>query len=640
MSEQITDLTEPVMPASSMTVQEARAAGGAAGRAAADAVVDGKIDKDGVGQVSMANLSSDVRKAMTGGSVAVVGDDGVSWTQLASDLRKPLESIAGMIWNQRNADTDDAWAVNSGTVSYRTGATGWSAANMDVAEGTVHVVRLRTTGTTPGIIMTDRDFKVLKTACVADADGKTVVWQDTRVTIPSGTAHVMVNMYGAATLAQAVRLLGPDMLAAHRGWTADFDHLTDTRNGLLADITDLRPFLTFYVAWTKEHGFAFQATESAPNAGLVTNTRMTSASNRVLVHVEGESDLEGIVIQAEITHKADGSVEYMPLDRFRPDGPFVRDAWFDASNAAVYHDMASFRVFVQSTKGAGWCTLSTFDVSEKPLDGVRNNGLYAPTLAGTLGNVFARLDEHDNELSAIAGGVAGGVLTSPSGARYTLAVGDDGTLRAVPHTPTNVLVLGNSITLGLDTNNEHGGAFGLCASAPANDWCNQTVEAIRGKNPKTKVDKLHCAVFEQAEETETADAWIEANRQTFAGRDLIVLQIGDNANNATRRAVFAGSLPRLVRAMRSASPGARIVLLGVWYAHADTIKALTDTASSCGAELVRINDLAVSANMGVKGQTITYADGSSVTAMDNWITHPGDRGMRLIADRLVAALDM
>ena len=60
------------MPASSMTVQEARAAGGAAGRAAADAVVDGKIDKDGVGQVSMANLSSDVRKAMTGGSVAEV----------------------------------------------------------------------------------------------------------------------------------------------------------------------------------------------------------------------------------------------------------------------------------------------------------------------------------------------------------------------------------------------------------------------------------------------------------------------------------------------------------------------------------------------------------------------------------------
>lgn len=168
----------------------------------------------------------------------------------------------------------------------------------------------------------------------------------------------------------------------------------------------------------------------------------------------------------------------------------------------------------------------------------------------------------------------------------------------------------------------------------------QTVEAIRWKSPKTKVDKLHCAVFEQAEKTETADAWIEANRQMFADRDLIVLQIGDNANNATCRAVFAGSLPRLVRAMRSASPGARIILLGVWYAHADTIKAPPDTASSCGAKLVRIDDLAVSANMGVKGQAITYADGSSVTAMDNWITHPGDRGMRLIADRLVAALDM
>ena len=639
MSEQIIDLTEPVMPASSETVSEARSAGGAAGRAAAQAVVGGKVDKDGVGQVSMANLSSDVRKAMTGGSVAVVGEDGVSWPQLAADLRRPMESIAGMIWNQRNVDTNDAWSVNSGTVTYTSNAAGWSAANMDVTAGTVHVVRLRTTGTTPGIIMTDRDFKVLGTACVAGADGKTVVWQDTRVTIPSGTAHVMFNMYGAATLAQAVRLLGPDMLAAHRGWTADFDHLTDTRNGLLADITDLRPFLTVYVAWTKEHGFAFQATESAPNAGLVTNTRMTSASNRVLVHVEGESDLEGIVIQAEITHKTGGSVEYMLLDRFKPDGNFSRDAWFDASNAAVYHDMASFRILIQSTNGAGWCAITAFDVSEKPLDGVRNNTLYAPTLTGTLGNVFARLDEHDKTLSSMTSG-ASTVLTAPSGGRWSLAVGDDGTLHAIPHTPSNVLMLGNSITLGLDTNNGHGGAFGLCASTPDNDWCNQAIKAIRAKNTRAKADKLHCAAFEQAESADASDKWIEDNKARFAGRDLIVLQIGDNANNATRRTVFAAGLPRLVRAMRAASPGARIILLGVWFAHADTIRALEDAASSCGAELVRIDDLAVSANMGVKGQTITYQDGSSITAMDNWITHPGDRGMRLIAERLVAALDM
>lgn len=639
MSEQIIDLTEPVVPASSMTVQEARAAGGAAGRTAADAVVDRKVDKDGVGQVSMANLSSDVRNAMTGGSVAVVGDDGVSWPQLAADLRKPMEHPAGMVWNQRNVDTNDAWLLNAGTASYRAGVTGWSAANMDVTEGTVHVVRLRTAGTTPGIIMTDQDFKVLKTACVADADGKTVVWQDTRVTIPSGTAHVMINMHDVATLSQAVRFLGPDMLAAHRDWTADWDHLTDVRNGLLADITDLRPFLTDYVAWTKEHGLAFQATDLHPNAGLVSNTRMTSASNRVLVHVEGESDLESIDIQAEITHKTDGSVEYMLLDRFKPDGPFSRDSWFDASNAAVYHDMASFRIFIQSTKGAGWCTLTSFDVAEKPLDGVRNNSLYTPTLAGTLGNVFARLDEHDRELSTMTGGRST-VLTGPSGGRYSLAVDGAGTLRAIPHTPTNVLMLGNSITLGLDTLGSHGGAFGLCASAPADDWCNQAIKAIKARNPQANADKLHCAAFEQAESAEAADQWIETNRHVFAGRDLIVLQIGDNANNATRRAVFAGSLPRLVRAMRSASPGARIILLGVWFAHADTIKALSDTASSYGAELVRIDDLAVSANMGVKGQTITYADGSSITAMDNWITHPGDRGMRLIADRLVAALDM
>lgn len=48
MSDQIIDLTEPVMPASSETVREARSAGGAAGHAAAElalAAVNHRLDR-------------------------------------------------------------------------------------------------------------------------------------------------------------------------------------------------------------------------------------------------------------------------------------------------------------------------------------------------------------------------------------------------------------------------------------------------------------------------------------------------------------------------------------------------------------------------------------------------------------------
>lgn len=48
-----------------------------------------KIDKGGVGQVTMANLSQEVKTAMTGGSVAVVGENSIMTTNLTKDCVTP-----------------------------------------------------------------------------------------------------------------------------------------------------------------------------------------------------------------------------------------------------------------------------------------------------------------------------------------------------------------------------------------------------------------------------------------------------------------------------------------------------------------------------------------------------------------------
>lgn len=73
MAEQIVDIIEANMPASSDVVAAARSAAGAV---ALDAL-SGKVDKTGVGQVTMLNLSNEVKEALTGGSVPVVGDGSV-----------------------------------------------------------------------------------------------------------------------------------------------------------------------------------------------------------------------------------------------------------------------------------------------------------------------------------------------------------------------------------------------------------------------------------------------------------------------------------------------------------------------------------------------------------------------------------
>ena len=91
MTEQIVDLIEANMPASSDVVSVAKGAGGEAGRVVAaetatdvathltDEALAAKIDKHGVGQVTLDNLSNEVKAAMAGGSTLI-------WDETTNDL--------------------------------------------------------------------------------------------------------------------------------------------------------------------------------------------------------------------------------------------------------------------------------------------------------------------------------------------------------------------------------------------------------------------------------------------------------------------------------------------------------------------------------------------------------------------------
>lgn len=95
MTEQIVDIIEANMPASSDVVNVARGAGGEAGRVVAaetatdvatrltDGALAAKIDKHGVGQVTLDNLSNEVKTAMAGGATLI-------WDETTNDINAEL----------------------------------------------------------------------------------------------------------------------------------------------------------------------------------------------------------------------------------------------------------------------------------------------------------------------------------------------------------------------------------------------------------------------------------------------------------------------------------------------------------------------------------------------------------------------
>lgn len=95
MTEQIVDIVEANMPASSDVVNVAKGAGGEAGRVVAaetatdvatrltDGALAAKIDKHGVGQVTLDNLSNEVKTAMAGGATLI-------WDETTNDLNAEM----------------------------------------------------------------------------------------------------------------------------------------------------------------------------------------------------------------------------------------------------------------------------------------------------------------------------------------------------------------------------------------------------------------------------------------------------------------------------------------------------------------------------------------------------------------------
>lgn len=626
MAEQIVDLMEANMPASSDVVAAARSAAGAV---ALDAL-SGKVDKTGVGQVTMQNLSQEVKEALTGGSVAVVGENSVGYAQLDTPRQESMERLLSQI--EITTVSGKSWQVNTAGTAAFTNDAGWTGVSVDFPECVVDVETLSTHGNLPGVLFIDAQFKVLASWCRGEAVDEIHSWTDRRFTAPPGTAHVLVNAYDAAASPARVRVWGWSAEAPAERTAGDYGNVDDFQGGLLSGIGDLS---CYYGATTTNSRFGFQTTQDTVNGGYITPA-LHSSSNMVLIHVKGESEIPRTQILVRQSD-SEGSYTFKTIKAIEPAGSFDVWAQYDANSAGVYEGMSSFSVFVQGTKGPGRCWIDEFEVCEKTPDGCRGNALYRPRLDEQLAAIFDRLDQTGD-----GGGSAPDptVLVSPDGTRWSLTVSDDGMVGAVSHTPSSVLFMGNSLLLGMDTNNEHGGAFGLCAASPKADFAWHVEQAIKQRNPSCTFDKLHCAAFEQSENDTTAQEYITRNAARWAGKDLVIIQIGDNANNDTRRATFARNLPSLLASIRAGSPRARVILVGIWFTHADNVATLQSACARYGCMLVRIDDLDVRANQAPVGQLITYADGTTITAQDNWVTHPGDQGMQAIADRIITAFDM
>ena len=123
--------------------------------------------------------------------------------------------------------------------------------------------------------------------------------------------------------------------------------------------------------------------------------------------------------------------------------------------------------------------------------------------------------------------------------------------------------------------------------------------------------------------------------------DLILIQLSDNVNTEEKKATFPEDVITMISQFRSKCPKARIMWIAAWYGAAANYPHIKAACEKLGVDLIDIRDLSgIKANQSAIGNTYTKEDGSVATITSSGVaSHPGDVGMKKIADRIIARLE-
>jgi hypothetical protein len=195
-----------------------------------------------------------------------------------------------------------------------------------------------------------------------------------------------------------------------------------------------------------------------------------------------------------------------------------------------------------------------------------------------------------------------------------------------------ILFLGNSITLhGPNKNIGWDGNWGMAASSADKDYVHLVTTALASKDgsaPETMVRNI--ASFERQYGTFDAAALVKETSAFNA--DLIVVAIGENVpalTNAACKAEFATKTAALLTGIKGAGHPL-IVVRSCFWANGPKDEALKKACQEIGGTYLDIGALGKDEKNFARSEREFKHKGVA--------NHPGDKGMKAIADAIVAAV--
>ena len=250
-------------------------------------------------------------------------------------------------------------------------------------------------------------------------------------------------------------------------------------------------------------------------------------------------------------------------------------------------------------------------------------------------------DELASRVDTLLGDSTAIPLFSPDGSKWYIRVKNDGSIYAERNTFSKLCIIGNSITL-------HGimdywwGEWGMAATEREKDYAHLIWEQAKKGNPACTLDYFNFAEWETATTSQARAALLPQvlDSHLDLNPDCVIIRLCENVQPAGT-STLQQDYQALLQYVKSKVPSAKIFCGGSFWPAADKDARI---AAACAAEGVSFSyqsQLDTPENRSAIG-TQVYGDDGSWHSINNEgvANHPGDEGMRAIADIFIKQMEI
>lgn len=196
----------------------------------------------------------------------------------------------------------------------------------------------------------------------------------------------------------------------------------------------------------------------------------------------------------------------------------------------------------------------------------------------------------------------------------------------------NYLAIGNSITYHVIAD-VWWAEDGMAATKPENDYFHLVSSHLVQKYGD--VNSMACngghwelLYTDRAETLSLLDPYLNANL------DLVTVQLGENATELT---TFESDFEYLIQYIQEAAPDAQIIIVGDFWNYDNRDELKKAAAEACGVIYISLEEIKEDKKYQCGLGTVVYGDDGREHIVEHFgvARHPGDAGMRYIADMII-----